>query len=509
MEPVTYVGQGTYGKVFRKGNGLAMKQVAMFEHNRANFELTSICEIATLAISGIPNTPVLCEVMSDNHSYYITMEDCGKTLLEYARTISTSKRQQFAPKVMFNLLESAIALEELGLLHNDIKSSNVMVNHNGDIKLIDFGINMFELAGKVDKHLMSKPQTDYPEQWGTYCICPPETFLDNTWTADKYMVWSIGITICEFIFKTHSFICDCLLPRESKDAYQRAYNNDSRIRYFMKMMFMNKIMSGDKTLSNFTTCTNLQPEIADLISRALIIDYKERASLRDLYNLPIFDQFRIQKQDQKIGIRVIKDKTAIYGAPVEAPMLHTRSGSGNYYVYRKLLIEWMFDVYNATHKLQLLVHAVSLFDRYMAVEPVVTEDIVVVACSAAYLAQYMIKHEFIDLQNLITSLSLLSPQVPSHCIQKTDVINCINHMFRRLHYKLYRKTFDVLICKEGIAVDFDIITETLFTVIPPYNNSKLINTYISLVKKYEKLVEIAVHSDVQPEMKCKLMRKSH
>lgn len=482
------VGHGTYGTVYRKADGLAMKQVEKFDPNRKNFEFTSICEIAILSIRGIPNIPRLNEIKSDNHRYYITMEDCGNTLLQHAATLNTLQRRDAVPGILFQLLESAIALYDLGMFHSDIKSSNVMIKPDNNVKLIDFGIHSFEVVGKIDKNLMSKPYSCYTPQWGTYCICPPETFLHNVWDANKYMVWSIGITICEFIFKSHSFICDYLLQSDSQAVYQDAYKCDSKIRYFMAMLFYSKMQIGETTLAEFKSSKRISPEVAEFLSKALVLDHNKRATLQELFKLPLFDKVRQQNKSQIVHLTV-KDKTLIFAAPVKAPMLYTHS-NGNYYIYRKLAIEWMFDVYNSTNKLQLLVHAVNIFDRYIAEEPVLCADIALVACSATYLSQYLISHDMIDIHTLLNSLSLLSPTMPSSKIEVSDIVGCVNHIFHRLQYKLYCRTFDVLMAKEGVAVDFDIVSETLITQTPPYNNSKLINTYVSLVKKYERMKEI-------------------
>lgn len=474
------LGQGTYGQVFQKDDGSVMKQVDKvdrYSKNKWNIELSSICEMAVLKIKGIPNTPKLHYITDDPKHYYLHMEDCGSTLLEYARKLSLEERQSFAPKAMFQLLQSAIAFEELGILHNDIKSGNVMVDSNRDVKVIDFGLNIIETVGKIDSNMVSAPNASYANQWGTYCICPPETFLDKIWDADKYMAWSIGITMCEFIFKTHSFICDNLLEGESQVAYKKAYRNESQILHFMAMLFYTKAKKGEVSLAKFSACNGLDPEICEFLTKALMLDYKERSSLRELIALPMFDKFRQETYT------ALPDKVTIYGSPVKSPLLTSTS----YATYRSAMIEWMFDLYNATGKLNIFVQAVSIFDRYMACDAVLPHDIVIVACASAYIAQYALKETSIDLVTMVSCLSWIAPVFTHqafHTIYTSDIHARMQRMLLKLDYDLYRKTFDVIISKQGIQVEMDIVLNVLTHTLPPYNNAVLISAYRKSLLKH-------------------------
>lgn len=471
---LTRLGQGTYGQVFRKADGTVMKQVDKvdrYSRNKWNIELSSICEMAILKIKGIPNTPKLQYITEDSQHYYIHMQDCGCTLLEYARTLSCEERQKFAPQAMFQLLQAAIAFEELGILHNDIKSGNVMVDSTGKVRLIDFGINVFETVDKVDGDLISRPEASYAKQFGTYCVCPPETFLDEIWNADKYMAWSIGVTMCEFIFKTHSFICDNLLEKESQQAYQKAYRNEPQILHFLAMIFYTKARKGETSLAKFENCKGLAPELADFLNKALMLDYNKRSSLRELYDLPMFDRFRERREH----IVPMFDRVTIFGSPVKAAQyMH----SDTYSMYRTHVIEWMFDIYNATGKLCIFVQAVNILDRYMASGDVVLQgDIVIVACAAAYIAQYALKEKHIDLSTIISSVSWISPAIPHHTIYAADVNARMQRMLVKLDFDLYRKTFDTIIAKQGIEVDMETVLRILTSTVPPYDNAVLISSY--------------------------------
>ena len=48
--------------------------------------------------------------------------------------------------IIFNLLSSVKFLHESNIIHRDIKPANILINHNCNVKLCDFGISRSIIA---------------------------------------------------------------------------------------------------------------------------------------------------------------------------------------------------------------------------------------------------------------------------------------------------------------------------------------------------------------------------
>ena len=253
-EVLTQIGQGSYGQVFMKNQDQVIKQVDKYDmgdksYNFTSMELSSICETAILAKRFI-NTPVINDISMPCNSpkIRIGMEHCGMTLLQKAKTLTFMQRIELLPWIAHQLVKSALHLQNNGIVHNDIKSANVLVNDVFDVKLIDFGICMFETIGAVSNDLIAPKGTVLSKDWGTYCICPPELFTKGMWDVEKFMPWSIGITLCEFLFKTHSFIHDCVLNLTERKVYKLYIKQDEMLKHILGTAFISRINGGNEVL---------------------------------------------------------------------------------------------------------------------------------------------------------------------------------------------------------------------------------------------------------------------
>jgi serine/threonine protein kinase len=71
-------------------------------------------------------------------------------------------------------------------MHRDIKSDNVLLSENGNVKLADFGYAV----------LLSKEQEKRKSRVGTICWMAPELIMAKAYTT-AIDIWSTGITAIE------------------------------------------------------------------------------------------------------------------------------------------------------------------------------------------------------------------------------------------------------------------------------------------------------------------------
>jgi serine/threonine protein kinase len=472
---LTKIGKGSYGQVYRKNSNTVVKECDKYDRTglcgHMALELSTVTELSILNIDGLKHTPKIKAFQTTpNNKILISMENGGQTLLDFSRTLSVPERIKLLPKFAFQLIKSCMYLQENGIIHNDIKSSNVLVNCTTDIRLIDFGLCAFETIKKPNSEFMSAG-TSMSKDFGTYTICPPETFMNNHWSVDKYMPWSIGVTLCEFLFKTHSVICEYVLNTEQKETYRQHYQNDWMIKQILAQVFKNKVRIGENTLIDFSKYEDFPKELEVLLHSMLSINMNERKTLKELYNLPLFKKYRTaEKAEDYLGIIA-----ELHCNIVPKAQLNSSQLKNVYSQMRAKIINHIFDIYCSFNKLNLFLQAVHIFDKYCSVKVIDLNKLYIAGIASAYLAQYIEKSLPIPLGIFETTFSWVSPMAVSvGCITYIveDILFCCSH-------NMYSQTFDVQIAKTGEVVNMLAILDIMTKTLPPYNNHTLVKEYIS------------------------------
>ena len=477
---MTKIGKGSYGQVYQKNSTTVVKECDKYDRTGLcgthALELSTITELSILNIDELEHTPKIKEFStSSNNKILISMDNGGQTLLEFARTLTINERLKLLPKFAFQLIKSCLYFQENGIIHNDIKSSNVLVNSKNDITVIDFGLCAFETISKPNGLFMSCG-TSMSQEYGTYTICPPETFTYNFWSIDKYMSWSVGITLCEFLFKTHSVICECVLTDTERNLYKQHYQNDWMIKQILGEIFMKKMKTGVKTVIDFSKYDNFPKELTTLFHSMLTINMKERKTLKELYNLPIFKEYR-KDENNDLHLGTI---AALHCNIVPKSLVPTNQ-IAIYKDFREKIINHIFDVYCSCNKLNLFLHAVHIFDKYCSVRVLDLNKLCIAGIASAYVAQYIEKRMPIPLGTFASTMAWIAPyKVTVGCI--TSVVEDI--MFSCSH-NMYSQTFDVQIAKTGEVINMVVILDIMKSIVPPYNNGVLVKEYVTrLGKKY-------------------------
>jgi serine/threonine protein kinase len=212
-------------------------------------------EINILQQLSHPNIIRMKEHFVDSKSIYLIEEyvSCitlAQVLKEKQKNENKNKISEDLASLLFQqIAEGMLYLHKKGIVHHDMKPSNIVINDQNQVKIIDFGLS---------SHL-----NDYQSCISSPCYQAPEVVdfdIDVEYDQSKEDVWSFGISLFESLFG--------YLPYEGEDVYQICYNIRS------KPLF---IPSG---------CSDL---LKDLIEKTLRIDPKERISSQDLINHPFFN----------------------------------------------------------------------------------------------------------------------------------------------------------------------------------------------------------------------------
>ena len=190
--------EGTYGVVYRAKDKrtkeiVALKKLKM-EKEKEGFPITSLREINTLLISQHPNVVTVREIVvgSDINQIYIVMDFVEHDLKGLMETMR-KRKQVFLPgevKCLMKQLLSAIHhLHDNWILHRDLKSSNLLLSHNGILKVGDFG-----LAREYGSPLLA-----YTAIVVTLWYRAPELLLGLKNYSTHIDVWSIGCILGELL----------------------------------------------------------------------------------------------------------------------------------------------------------------------------------------------------------------------------------------------------------------------------------------------------------------------
>ncbi|XP_045789179.1 protein IMPAIRED IN BABA-INDUCED STERILITY 1-like [Trifolium pratense] len=196
FEKLDKIGQGTYSSVFRAKEIETGKIVALKKVRFDNFEPESVRfmarEILILRRLDHPNIIKLEGLITSrlSCSIYLVFE-----YMEHDVTGLLSK-----PEINFTEAQIKCYMKQLlsglehchsrGVMHRDIKGSNLLVNNEGILKVADFGLANFCSYGN------KQPLTS---RVVTLWYRPPELLLGSTDYGPSVDIWSVGCVFAELL----------------------------------------------------------------------------------------------------------------------------------------------------------------------------------------------------------------------------------------------------------------------------------------------------------------------
>lgn len=193
------MGEGTYGKVYKARNTVTGRMVALkklrLESEREGFPITSIREIKLLQSFNHPNVSTLTEIMVESQKIvYMIFDyadnDLSGLLLNKQMKINVSQCKH----IFKQLLQGMEYLHDNGILHRDIKGSNILIDNKGRLRITDFG-----LARRM------KREKDYTNRVITLWYRPPELLLGSTKYSAEVDMWGCGCVLVELFNKSAAF----------------------------------------------------------------------------------------------------------------------------------------------------------------------------------------------------------------------------------------------------------------------------------------------------------------
>ncbi|MCH5200719.1 MAG: protein kinase [Oscillospiraceae bacterium] len=145
---------------------------------------------------------------------YIIMEYIdGKNIGEFIEDYSENAKNVSIDEIFIQLIDAFCYIESLGIVHRDIREGNILIDNDGTVKVIDFGIGkIFEAIDSSDDSLVSQVNRDNSDTL-------PREYYEGIYTS-----------------KTDMFYLAELLNRLIRNADNSEYLNFSYQKIIDKMM---------------------------------------------------------------------------------------------------------------------------------------------------------------------------------------------------------------------------------------------------------------------------------
>ena len=163
------LGQGSMGTVYKAQHKMLGRAVALKIPHRETIRSDMakkrfLREGRALAMLQHPYIVGVYDADEENNIPYLAMEYVeGPTLSEYIRK---NKSLPFSEvkRITIQIAEALEYIHQKGILHRDLKSSNVLITHDGQARITDFGIAQVETQATITNGIVGTPAYMSPEQ---------------------------------------------------------------------------------------------------------------------------------------------------------------------------------------------------------------------------------------------------------------------------------------------------------------------------------------------------------
>ena len=197
------IGIGQYGEVasaFDKATGLhvALKKVRM-DNEKEGFPITACREILLLSRLEHPHVVRLIEVVTSpvTDSVFMVLEYLDHDLAGLADRPGLRFTAPQVKCIMLQILQGLAYCHDRGVLHRDLKASNVLVDNTGCVKLADFGL--------ARRTASLAKQLNWTCRVITLWYRPPELLLGASQYGPEVDCWSAGCIMAELLLSRPLF----------------------------------------------------------------------------------------------------------------------------------------------------------------------------------------------------------------------------------------------------------------------------------------------------------------
>eukprot|EP00934_Nitzschia_sp_Nitz4_P000261 Nitzschia sp. Nitz4//scaffold5_size260463//176785//178425//NITZ4_001001-RA/size260463-augustus-gene-0.16-mRNA-1//1//CDS//3329555397//261//frame0 len=205
FEKKNKVGEGTYGSVFVARDKVSNEIVALKRINTKQeengFPITALREVKILKALHHENIVTLKEIVTSKEQgalpkdVFMVFEYMEYDLTGVLETQEIRLTQDHVKSWSQQLLSGCHYMHTNKVIHRDLKASNLLINHKGELKIADWGLA--RSWNSEMKHLTNKVITLWYR--------PPELLLGMVDYTTKIDMWSVGCIVAE-MFRRSGFL---------------------------------------------------------------------------------------------------------------------------------------------------------------------------------------------------------------------------------------------------------------------------------------------------------------
>lgn len=183
------IGRGGMGSVWLARDGLlhrtvAIKRIGLLPGGASPDLQRAEREARLAAMLNHPHVVAVFDLVTDSGQQWLVMEYVeGRTLAGLVTAEGPLSTQRLRP-ILLQAAEALVAAHAAGIVHRDVKPSNILLSSDGQVKLTDFGI----ARATADATLTQTGMVT-----GSPAYLAPEVATGATATAESD-VWSLGAT---------------------------------------------------------------------------------------------------------------------------------------------------------------------------------------------------------------------------------------------------------------------------------------------------------------------------
>lgn len=232
-------------------------------------------------------------IIVENNCIHLVLENLIYTLDELFKEINnlpTFKRNEETKKYFSKILIAVQKIHEMGICHNDLKASNIMLDDHGNIKIIDFGVSDF-LGISPSKNLIEVFTST------EFIMAPDEPAVNLGKIGNLQLITPMTNrhSYCSDIYSLGVVFLNCILNSETEN------------------FISNGKIIAIKSSSNYTELTynsklileSYHPELTDFLSNMLNIDSMKRYSISKLLNHDYLGGWHIPNHKIKNNISIV------------------------------------------------------------------------------------------------------------------------------------------------------------------------------------------------------------
>ncbi|TIC65034.1 Pkinase-domain-containing protein [Wallemia mellicola] len=317
------IGQGTFGVVF-KATSKSTKQVVaikkiLIHTAKDGFPTTSIREISFLKLLNHRNIVQLVD-MSFSKAPNLPLENSNPMFYMVFPYIDHDltgllERQDFNPSTsqiklyMLQLCEGTAFMHANGVLHRDMKASNILISNDGSLKIADFGLA--RICHKLQQKNSKSKSRNYTNMVVTRFYRPPELILGekNSWGdyGPEIDIWGLGCIFGEMfthkpILQGHTDIDQLKRIFElCGDPTSESWPGWETIKGQYSIDIKTFGYKNGNLKEKFMRYNNFDLSALELLEKLLTMDPKRRISAKDALKLDYFwtKPLPMKKEDVK------------------------------------------------------------------------------------------------------------------------------------------------------------------------------------------------------------------